>query len=248
MRPTIKDVARIAEVSTATVSKVINNDSTISLKTTQKVNKVIKELNYIPNHQARSLASKKTNRIAFTGLVTQNSAFDNPHFFEIMSGAFFQLNKKGYTLEFYGLKSENEDANIIRLIQSNSIDGIIIHASVLTKNLAKFLTLNDFPYVVIGQPNFQTSVCWVDNDNRLAGQFATRSLYVEGMRKVAFLAGKEEDTISNLRLEGFKKELKDHNINYDDTIVFYTDSIYDLAYQKTISLVKNNKPDRKSVV
>lgn len=243
MRPTIKDVARIAEVSTATVSKVVNNDPTISEATRQRVFKVIEELNYIPNRQARSLASKKTNRIAFTGLVNQNSAFDNPHFFEIMSGTFFQLNKKGYTLEFFGIKSENEDSNIIKLMQSNSIDGIIIHVSALTKQLAKYLTLNDFPYVVIGKPDFPNSVCWVDNDHQLAGEVATRALYLNGIKKIAFLAGKAEDNISNLRLEGFKKELKVHNLGLDEQIILYTDSTYKTAYNQTIALMATNRPE-----
>ena len=84
MAATIKDVAKLAGVSTATVSKVMNGSYSISQSTIDRVNNAMKELHYHPNLRARNFARQSTRQILFLTTLGENVGFANPHMFEIM--------------------------------------------------------------------------------------------------------------------------------------------------------------------
>lgn len=243
MSVTIKDVARIAGTSIATVSKVINNSPTISQKTIQRVNEAIKSLNYIPNTRARNLARKSTNNVAFVTKSKRDTAFLNPHLFEIMSGAQKTLAQKGFRMEFFGLKGP--DLEIIKyIIDTKSVDGIILHASILTPEIAKYIVKSGFPHTVIGMPSFPSAVCWIDNDNELSGQLSARHLISLGKEKIAYIGGEKNDLISEIRLQGVLKELKEHILEMDNTYIIRTNSTHHDGYHATLKLLKlNPRPD-----
>ena len=98
LRVTIKDVAKKAGTSTATVSKVMNNSYSISQPTIDRVKAAMEELKYHPNLQARNFAKKSTQAIIFATQLGQNIGFSNPHMFEMMSGLEQALANKGYTV------------------------------------------------------------------------------------------------------------------------------------------------------
>ncbi|MBU1019953.1 MAG: LacI family transcriptional regulator, partial [Firmicutes bacterium] len=175
MSVTIKDVARITGVSISTVSKVVNGSPRISQPTIDKVNEAIKSLNYVPNKRARDLASKFTRRIVFITLIKRNMAFINPHLFEIMIGAQKAFSNEGYAMEFIGVKSK--DLKMIKdIIESKTCDGILIHASALNSEIAKYIVKSKFAHTVIGMPNYPNGVCWIDNNNQLSGEIAAKHL------------------------------------------------------------------------
>lgn len=244
MAPTIKDVARIAQVSITTVSKVINNHPSISDKTAKKVMEVIKELNYTPNLRARSFASKKTFRVAFVVQIKANQAFSNPHLFEIMVGCQQYLYNNNYQMEFIGLRKGEFEKEIKFLIDSKNIDGIIIHVSALTPVIAKYLTKTNFAHVVIGLPDFPTSVCWIDNNNELSGRLAAKHLYETGIKKMIYLGGSKRDHISEMRLNGVQNELEDHQLHVAERDIIHTDSTYEDAYDKLKTyMMHHQKPE-----
>ena len=84
MSVTIKDVAKQAGVSIATVSKIINNKPSISEATRQHVFQVMKEMNYLPNTQASNFARKRSDNIIFLAVTKKHTAFHDPHMFEIL--------------------------------------------------------------------------------------------------------------------------------------------------------------------
>lgn len=239
MAVTINDVARIAQVSITTVSKVINNNPTISEKTTKRVKEVIEKLNYTPNLRAKSFASKKTMRIAFVTHTKANQAFINPHFFEVMVGCQRYLYKNQYHMEFIGLRKNELELNVKYIIDSRSVDGMVVHASALTQDIAKYLVKTNFPHVVIGMPDFKTNVCWIDNNNEFSGQLAARHLIDINRKRIAFLAGSKNDLISKMRLDGVEKELLDHNLMIRPNYLLHTESTYESsseAVKKLMSL------------
>ncbi|MDY0276825.1 MAG: LacI family DNA-binding transcriptional regulator [Acholeplasma sp.] len=239
MPPTIKDVARIAQVSITTVSKVINNHPSISEKTANRVKEVIKEINYTPNLRARNFASKKTMRVAFVAHIKVNTAFINPHLFEIMIGCQKHLHNNNYQMEFIGLKSGDFDQEIKYLIDSKSVDGVIVHVSALTIETSRYLIKTNFPHVVIGEPNFSSSVCWIDNNNEFSGRLAAKHLIDIGVRKIAYLGGSKKDQISETRLLGIKIELMERKINIMDDHIINTNSTYEDSYNKTQEFINN---------
>jgi len=96
MSVTIRDVARAAGVSTATVSKVINHSPSISQATIERVEDVIRQLDYRPNKRAQSFARKATRNILFLSELEHGVGFDNPHLFEMLAGAEAALARKDY--------------------------------------------------------------------------------------------------------------------------------------------------------
>ena len=203
MSVTIKDVAKKAGVSFSTVSKVINKSPSISQATIDKVNNIMKELNYQPNITARNFARKSTRNILFVFKTEMNIAYNQPHLFEIMCGVQKSLSNKNYTMSF---KTVEDDRAVIELLQrtiaEQSADGIVVHGSVVTKDVAHFLTIEGFPHIVIGQTDFASTISWIDTNNALAGQTAVDFLYNKGYKNIAFVGGNQYDCISAHRYEG----------------------------------------------
>ena len=98
MAVTISDVAKEAGVSTSTVSKVLNNWSSISPATCERVHKAIKKLHYTPNARAVSFAKGASHNILFLSSLKKEEAYRNPHMFDILCGVRRTLAEHGYTL------------------------------------------------------------------------------------------------------------------------------------------------------
>lgn len=221
---TIKDVATKAGVSISTVSKVLNDKGNVSPHTVEKVKKVAKQLNYFPNARARSLASRATRSIIFIADFPLDAAFVNPHIFEIIRGLERTLNTKGFSLV---IRHSNR-SDVIELAEAiameKSFDAIIFHASVISKKLASLILKLHIPYIVIGQPDFDSPLCWVDSNNSLSGEIAARHLVNKNYLPPAFIAGRSDDMISNHRLLGVNKELNRNGYKIEKPEIIYTES------------------------
>ena len=178
-------MAREAGVSIATVSKALNDSSTISEHTKERIRETAERLGYRPNARAQSFARQASGTVFFLADFYRNIAFENPHMFEIISGTAAYLEKKGYSLLFKPL-SRQEAPKVIRdIIQERQADALILHAHILTAELAAIFTRVDFPYLVIGKPNQRSSVCWMDVNHEQAGQIAANYLLDKGYRHMA---------------------------------------------------------------
>lgn len=220
MAITIKDVAKEAGVSTATVSKVIHNKPSISEATRKHVYEVMKTLNYLPNAQASNLARKCSNNIIFLTLTETNSAFHNPHMFEIMSGAQQIIHSQKYNFSFHGVPDlDFAYHEAMDIITRKTADGILVHGSATSKALVNLFVESDFPHVLIGRPPFATPACWIDINNRVSGQVATNYLGECGYTKIAFIGGPETDAISNLRLQGFLSTMQINGLSVPNNLI-----------------------------
>lgn len=247
MSVTIKDVAKSAGVSTATVSKVINNSYEISEATRERVKKVIKELGYSPNTRAQNFAKQKTKKIIFLADIFKGIGYENPHLFEIINGIEKTISEKGYTLclKSTTVKSVSEVAS--QIISDGSADGLIIHASVISKELDNLIERKSFPHIVIGTPNFKSHFCWIDSNNKIAGKIAANHLIKCGYRKIAFIGGEKKDKISEHRLEGVMEGLADYDITNLSEIK-YGDSTCQSAYVQTEMLLYNYQNKIDSII
>ncbi|MDR0999374.1 MAG: LacI family transcriptional regulator [Clostridiales bacterium] len=205
---TIKDVAREAGVSIGTVSKALNGSYTISEEQTRRVKQIAEQLGYKANARAQTFARQASRSAVFLTALPKGAAFENPHMFEIICGAESALREKGYTLALKHCDAKNICHAAKETMASKSADGILFHASVVTKELAAMLGREEIPHIIIGKPAFPNSVCWIDNDNRLSGEIAARHLAELGHTEIAFVGGLEEDKISEDRLAGVESELR----------------------------------------
>lgn len=222
MAVTIKDVAKEAGVSIATVSKILNNKPYISEKTRQHVTEVMKRLDYHPNAQASNFKHKCSNNIIFLAVTELHTAFHNPHMFEILCGAHTVIQKKDYNLSFLGVSDpENAYESVKKIVGRKTADGILIHGSATSRQLVDFLLKSSFPHIIIGRPPFASSSCWIDINNRVSGQMAMEYLEECGYFKIAFIGGPKSDEISRHRLQGFVSYMNINGLSLQEEFIKY---------------------------
>ena len=244
MGVTIKDVAREAGTSIATVSKVLHRSYSISKETTDKVEKVMKELNYHPNQRARNFVSQSNKTIAFLTDIDRNMGFQNPHMFEMICGMEARLSDKGYGFLVKGLKTGDVCEYVKNAYDTKFVDGFVIHASVISPELSKLVSVMGVPHLVVGIPEFDNDFCWIDVDNRHAGQVAAKHLLTVGYRTVGFIGGTNEDKISMHRLEGVMSVLNEHDVFIPSNYVQYGNSVIEDGYAMTEQmLMGDNRPE-----
>lgn len=234
---TIKDVAAAAGTSVSTVSKVLNGHYSISEATRERVSRIMEELDYHPSANARNFARGSNRTVVFLANLERNIAFDNPHMFEIMAGLENSLRRRGYSLTVRGTDNTAICEAAAEIIAAKSADGLVIHASVLSRPLAALLGRSRFPHIVLGLPNFESQVCWIDINNVFSGVTAAQHLAEQGYERIAFIGGLEYDMISTHRLEGVKQGLKDIGRMMDEQFIWLGESTSREGYRMTKQLM-----------
>jgi len=207
MYPTIKDVAKEAKVSIATVSLVIHNNGRITQETRKKVLKAIKKLNYHPSRSARGLVSSTTGNIGFI-LTEDHFLKTEPFYTKIFLGTEFEARAKDYYMLLATVPSNFKEGDPLpRFIVERNYDGIIIAGRVSDALMESILKYNlpivfvDF-YPTIGDyPNVLT-------DNLNGGLLATEYLIKNGHKNIAFIGGEISHPSIRERLRGYKLALE----------------------------------------
>lgn len=241
MAVTIKDVARESGTTIGTVSKALNNHYSIPGETVERIKKVAEQIGYKPNARAQTFARQATREVVFLTQLPRDIAFTNPHMFEILAGAEASLLDKGYAIKLRGCDTASVCELVKDIMDSKKADGLLIHASVVTRELAFVLTKAEIPHIVIGKPNFGSALCWIDNNNKLAGDTAAAYLLEKGHKRISFIGGKDEDKISADRLDGVKYRLKDDKLFLE--IVLLGESTVSDGMRLTKELVENQRPE-----
>ena len=151
MSVTINDVANEAGVSKSTVSKVLNHWTTISPATVEKVHAAIEKLHYTPNSRAVSFAKGATSNIVYLTNLEKDTAYRNPHMFDIMCGVHHTLSENNYSLTLVNTSEEHYPGEkVSEVITSGSSDGLIIHALPLIKKLQILFWMQAFHTLSLG--------------------------------------------------------------------------------------------------
>jgi LacI family transcriptional regulator len=207
---TIKDIAKMAGVSTTTVSKIINHkDQNIGGETIKRVKEIIKEQNYTPNRLARSLVTKKSQTI---GLIIPDVR--NPFFTSLVRSVEDVAEKYNYNVFFCNTdESLKKEIQSIAALDEKMVEGIvIIPASKLDddKNKRQLLSV---PTVVIDRDaTYKNVIGKVISDNYHGAYKATKHLIDLGHKKIAFVSGPIEIKPSIDRKQGFLDACKDYGI------------------------------------
>lgn len=220
MQVTIKDVAKLANVSPSTVSRVIAQNPKISDETKNKVYEAMKELNYHPNAIARSLANKSTKTL---GIILPNTAEDlfvNPFFIQTMRGISIYAQKKGYYIMFTYSENEDKEVDFIeKYIYSKWVDGIILLTTRQNDKCISYLKKVNHPFVVIGRPEDTSDVLWVNNDNFKAMYDVVSYLTNKGHKEIAFIGGPHTFNVTKDRLAGYLRALQIRGLPVDDNLI-----------------------------
>ena len=215
--PTIKEIAELANVSIATVSRVINKSGFVHEDKIERVNQALKELDYRPNFVAKSLRSGKTHSIGLS--VPDNS---NPFFAELARSIEEIGYQKGYSIILcdsdYSAEKEQEYINILT---SQKVDGFILVSSIF--NRKSFPINNKTPFVSVGHDIRDTCGNKIIIDYQYGGYIATRHLIDLGHRRIACITGKDRNDIIYQRVQGYRKALKENDIIVDESLIVQGD-------------------------
>lgn len=235
MAITIKDVAARAGVSVTTVSKILNRRPGISEETTQRVEQVMRELEYAPNSRAASLARRATRNIIYLTSLPADIAYTNPHMFDILCGVQGALSEKGYTLTIMDTCHEERPGSTAeQIILQKLADGMIVHGAAIDKNISALLVRRKFPHILIGHPGDNSRLCWVDTNQTLGGQIAAEHLLERGYRNIGFLTEGATDEIAYLRLRGFRIAMQDAGVPVREEWILHATADLEGGYPKLL--------------
>ncbi|WP_264739591.1 LacI family DNA-binding transcriptional regulator [Cytobacillus firmus] len=197
---TIRDVAREAGVSVATVSRYINSNGYISDRTVKKIREVMEELDYKPNEIARGLARKKTNTIA---LIIPD--ITNPFFPELVVAIEKMAKEKGYSLILINADEESLQSGLfLRSLESRYIDGVILASFQFDQDILKELDGSKLPFVRIDRAADEDSPNSIGLDNYKGAELAVEHLIESGCKTIAHISGPRTFPPSIDRQRGFQ--------------------------------------------
>ncbi len=217
----IKDVAKEANVSVATVSRVLNKTCHVSPDIAETVQEVAKKLGYSPNLLGKNLRKKQTG-VVFVLL----STLTNSHCAKVVSGIAAEAEQKNYHILVCATGDDPEREKVyLDLVKNRMADGMIVLNSTLSSEeiaeLSETVTM-----VQVSEYTEVENVPYVSIDNRVAAEEATTRLIQNGKRNILFVGVDNELSSSKLRLEGYRAALKKHGIEYDDKLVIFSNYGY----------------------
>lgn len=216
---TIYDVAKLAGVSTATVSKVLSNHPYVSQRTRARVMAAVEELNYVPNLAAQGLAGAKTNIIGMVVSYDSDFLFEDPHLLQILHGINRVATQNDCALLLStALSGEDKLSAYQRLLKQRYCDGAIVEGSLGETGLT-LLRQRGYPVVAVG---YSDLISCVHADDRGGARLMTQHLLDLGHTRIGVIAGPDTDRIgTEARLTGYREALESAGIAFDPLLITY---------------------------
>ncbi|APG21126.1 transcriptional regulator RbsR [Kosakonia radicincitans DSM 16656] len=200
----MKDVARVAGVSTSTVSHVINKDRFVSDAVREKVEAAIKTLNYAPSALARSLKINQTRTIGM--LITAST---NPFYSELVRGVERSCFERGYSLVLCNTEGDEQrmNSNLETLMQKR-VDGLLLLCTETHQPSQEIMQrYPSIPTVMMDWAPFNGDSDLIQDNSLLGGDMATQYLINKGFTRIACITGPLDKTPARLRLEGYREAM-----------------------------------------
>ncbi len=236
--PTIFDVARAAGVSYSTVSRIANNYEFVKPTTRERVEAAMRELGYVANVQARSLAGGRSQVI---GLLVYDLA--SSYLVEIVRGIDDELSQLDYDLMLSTThRRKHKEASVVSRLAQGVVDGLLI---VLPRNLEAYvadLSQQHFPYVLIDYTGGDRASNAVRATNRVGGQAATDYLVGLGHRRIGCITGPLSVGCAQERLDGYAAALQAHGLAYDPALVVDGDFLEPSGHTALRTLLTLDQP------
>ncbi|MBK3496047.1 catabolite control protein A [Viridibacillus sp. YIM B01967] len=235
MTVTIYDVAREANVSMATVSRVVNGNPNVKPSTRKKVLDVIERLEYRPNAVARGLASKKTTTV---GVIIPD--ISNIFYAELARGIEDIATMYRYNIILSNSdQREDKELQLLDNMYGKQVDGIILMSDQVTGDLLKKMGHSPVPIVLAGSIDETNIIPSINIDYLQAAYEAVKRLIVNGHTRIAFVSGPFTATINqNYKYAGYKKALAEAGIAVDENLVVAAEDSYDSGIEDWSELNK----------
>lgn len=217
----IKEVAKAAGVSVATISRVLNHPERVQPETKNHVLAVMQRLNYEPNWFARGLNIGKTGTIALL-----LPSISDHGFLEIVAGVETIARRKEHTVLLCNTHGDaQEELNCLKMVLNRQVDGIILVSSQLKPETIQPLLKEDFPWVHVGShaPENCRNVCYIDH--KKGAYQMTHHLLKLGHRDITLLLDRAEFSESDAIVEGYREALQEYEVSCDREILQAENSV-----------------------
>jgi len=238
---TIKDVAQLAGVSKATVSRVLNNSGYVNEATRQKVEAIMKENQYIPSASAVSLSRQETSTIGV--LVPE---IDNMFYGDVLHGITEVADQNELSLIFFDTQDDGEkEARALRTLSQQRVRGLILSPAVdysndaMASNLRKQLNALNIPVVIVDRDSDNMPWDGVFYENYQSSYQAAIELYKAGNRRLGVITGDLKLKIGRDRLEGFRQGVLDCGLKLKDEDIFEGDFLIPRAYELSKAMFRS---------
>ncbi|MEW6983129.1 LacI family DNA-binding transcriptional regulator [Colwelliaceae bacterium 6471] len=229
---TLAGLAKLAGVSTSTVSRALNDNPLIKKETREKLQALAKEHNFSLNRAASRLRTQKTNVVAVILNLTDSTdqSINDPFLLKVVGDLNQSLNKNGYELLLSNSLMANEDWTNY-FINSSRADGIIVIGQGKSTEKIEQVASTGAPLVVWGDPKVHANYAVVGSNNELGGYLATEHLIKGGCKQIVFLGDPEHAEMSE-RHKGYTKALQDYSLTSNDMLTLSCDITSKAAYEK----------------
>jgi LacI family transcriptional regulator len=235
---TIFEVASQAGVSYGTVSRVLNDDPHVRLETRERVNKVIRDLGYVVNRQARSLAGGKTQII---GILVPD--LGTGYISEIIQGINTELQLAGYDLMLYTThRTPVLEADYVASLAQGMVDGLILVLPKTPEDYIDILRSRRFPFVLVDHQGFGKDCPAVGAVNWQGAYNATEYLIQLGHKRIGFITGWMDLGSAIDRKEGFKAALWAYHIPFEEELVRQSTFQQLDGYNRAMELLNLSNP------
>ncbi|MBK8989105.1 MAG: LacI family DNA-binding transcriptional regulator [Chloroflexi bacterium] len=236
---TIVDVAREANVSYATVSRVVNNFAHVKPETRERVEAAMSKLGYVVNLKARSLAGGRSQVV---GVLIYE--LDTSYHVEIVKGVDAEIANSNYDLMLSTThKRKGKESTYVTQLTQGMADGLLV---VLPRNLEAYqgdLDRKRFPYVLIDHPGLGIGDCSAVLTANWQGAYdATRYLIELGHKRIGFVTGFIEVASAQDRLAGYQTALRDHGLLVDPELICKGDFLEQSGHDAALKFLQLNKP------
>lgn len=223
---TIKDIAREAGVSVSTVSRAINNSGRIDARTKDKIEQIIKSLDYSPNTAAQSLKTQRTRNIV---LIVPD--ITNPFYSNLAKELQILVKSKNYILTLFNTnESLTEEMRAIASAKEISAGGIVFASVMEQRSVVETLLSFGIPSVLLNSYEACELDC-VHGANKLGTYIATKYLIEAGHSRIAFIGGTRGTRVAASRKEGYVQALTEEGIFIDEGILFEMGFSEDSGYK-----------------
>ncbi|AYD39142.1 LacI family transcriptional regulator [Clostridium fermenticellae] len=218
MPASIKDVAKEAGVSIATVSRVLNDVDVVNEETKKKVLEAIDKLGYRPNIVARSLKTQKTKTV---GIIIPD--ISSPFYPEIVRGAEDVSNIYDYNMMLCNTDLDFEkEMEYLRVLKEKMVDGVLYMSSSLKSNILELINKLQIPMVMVETTSEEGNIPSVTINNKQAAEDAVEYLIKKGSNNIAYIGtDKDEINARALRYKGYRSALKNNNLTFNEDITCF---------------------------
>lgn len=239
---TISDIARMANVGKATVSRALSGNGYVSNETRQKIEKIIHECGYVPSAVAQDLTRQSTGTV---GLIIPQA--ENPFFAAILDGITEIVDNHGLTLILCNTNDASEkDLRSLQLMKRQRVCGLIFTPAVeydnspISEAIKRHINSLNCPVVILDRPIMDFQCDTLLSDNFMGAYTATKILIEAGHKKIATIAGDLNLYIARERLRGFKQALFDAGLPLSDSSIIYGEFDKLKSYQRTKDFLKGS--------